>query len=476
MQLQNVGPKTAMKLYDQFKIKNLNDLKKIIKEGKLKSVKGFGEKTEKELLEGIEKKTSPNQRHLLGEILPLAEELKALLERQKVVKKVFIAGSLARMRETIGDIDLLVVANDKNAVMDYFSRLSGVSKILSKGWSKNSVVLDNGVQVDLRIIDEDSFGSAVQYFVGSQQHNIHIRQFAIKKGLKLSEYGLFRGKKQVAGRNEAEIYKKLGMNWIPYELREDNGEIESAQKHNLPNLIELKDINGDLHSHTTLSDGSNPLEEMSESAKRLGYEYLAITDHSQGLKIAGGASDKDRKRQFAEIAAMNKKNPQFRILKGIEVDIKKDGSLDASQEILRQCDIVVASIHSSFKQDEQAMTKRVLKAMDNDQVSILGHPTGRLLLKRNPIQIDIENIIEKAKERSIILEINAQPDRLDLNDIHARLAGERGAKLCISTDAHSADSLKLMRYGIGVARRAWLQKKDVVNTKSLKEFEKVIHK
>lgn len=474
MQIQSIGPKTAKKIYDKFKIKDLAQLKKIIEQGKLRKVKGFGEKKEKDILQGIEHEAVRGQRHLLGDVLPIAEDLKETLKKSRFVKRVFIAGSLARMKETIGDIDILAVSSSPKKVMDYFTRLKDVKEILAKGDTKSSVILQNGIQVDLRIVEERSFGSAVQYFVGSKEHNIRLRQIAIKKGLKLSEYGLFKGNKQIAGKDESEIYKKLGMKWIPYEIREDRGEIQASMKNKLPSLIGLKDIKGDFHCHTTYSDGSASVQEMAKAGIDTGYEYMAITDHSQNIKIAHGTTDKERLKQFKEIDKFNKSHPRFKILKGIEADILKDGSLDCSKALLKELDLVIASIHSGFKQDKNTTTKRILKAMDNPYMTILGHPTARLIFEREPLNLDIEKIIDKAKERGIVLEINAHPARLDLNDINARLAKEKGVMMAIDTDSHSTDSLNFMQFGIGVARRAWCEKKDILNTMPLKKLEKFL--
>ena len=473
MNIPGVGPKTAKILVDRLKIKNKRDLVKAIKEKRLRRLKGFGEKTEKEILEGLD--IIKTKRHLLGDVLKIAREIRDDIKTLKCVKTADIAGSLSRMKETIGDIDILAMSSDYVNVMDFFTEMDYVKKVIVKGDTKSSVLLKNDIQVDLRVVDKKSYGSALQYFIGSKEHGIIVRKIAIKKGYKLSEYGLFKGKRNVAANKpESEIYRKLGMQWPAPELREDRGEIEAALKKKLPKLIELKDIKGDLHVHTNWSDGGNTIEEMAKHAAKLGYRYICISDHSSSMRVANGMDDKRLMRQLREIDKLNSGNNRIRILKGAEVDIKKDGSLYASDDLLKELDVVIASVHSGFKSNEDDMTKRVLKAMDNRHVNILGHPTGRLLFRRNPYEINLDKVFEKAKDEGIALEINAEPARLDLNDVNARAANDFGVNMVINTDAHSIDGLGNMELGVGVARRGWCDKKDMINTYSLKRLERFL--
>lgn len=467
MQLQHVGPKTAKKIYDEFNIKSMDDLKRLVKQGKLHEMKGFGEKLEHEILEGIEDKEKKGRRFLLNEALPLAEEIKKAIMKQKGVSRVLVAGSLGRMKESIGDIDILVEAKKSEPIMDYVAKMKIVEKVLSKGETRSSVVLKNGIQLDVRIVPKESFGSATQYFVGSKEHNVRMRQIAIKKGYKLSEYGLFRGEKAIAGSKEEEIYRKLGMQWIPFELREERGEIEAAQKKKLPKLVELKDIKGDLHCHTSYVKLAN----MVKAAKNRGYEYLAITDHTPN-NFGHNMDEKSRRRQMKDIDLLNKKS-RFLILKGIEADISDDGKLECDDSLLKDLDIVIASIHNNPNKD---MTQRILKAMDNRYVNIIAHPTQRQILEDKSPEIDIERVIDKAKERGIILEINSKPRRLDLNDIDSRNAIGKGVKLTINSDAHHIEELEFMKYGIGIARRAWCEKKDIINTMKWNKIEKILRR
>jgi len=473
MALQHVGPKTAKKIYDKFKIKSMEDLKKLIKQGKLHELKGFGEKLEHEILEGIEDKEKKGKRYMLNEALPLAEEIKNEIMRQKGVSKALVAGSIARMKENIGDIDILVEARKSEPIMDYVAKMKIVEKVLSKGETRSSIVLKNGIQVDVRIVPKESFGSATQYFVGSKEHNVRMRQIAIKKGLKLSEYGLFKGGKAIAGAKEEEIYRKLGMEWIPFEMREERGEIEAAQKGKLPKLVELKDIKGDLHCHSTYSDGRATIAQLVKSAEEMGYEYIAIADHSEYNKIGEGISEKIRREENKEIDKANK-NSNIRIIKGIEADIKKDGTIDMSKEMANEVDIVIASVH--IGSDEKDATKRTLMAMDNPAVNIIAHPTGRIFEEGKEGTMDFEMISDKAKERGIILEINANPYRFDLNDVNAYAAMKKGIKMVIDTDAHDLSELECMKYGVGIARRAWCEKKDIINTMPWNKIEKIIRR
>jgi DNA polymerase (family 10) len=475
MNIPGIGPKTAKILVDKLKIKSKKDLLKAIKKKRLRNIEGFGEKTEQEILEGLN--IIKTERHLLGDMLKIAREIKDELAGLKYISAVDIAGSLSRMKETIKDIDILAISSDHTKVMDFFTKMNDVKKVIVKGNTKTSVLLTNNIQVDLRVVDKKNYGSALQYFTGSKDHGINVRRIAIKHGYKLSEYGLFKGKRNVvAGKPEKDIYKKLGMQWPAPELREDSGEIDAALKNKLPKLIELKDINGDLHVHTKWSDGNNTIEEMARNAISLGYKYICISDHSKGLKIANGLTEKRLRNQLKEIDKVNKKLKKIHIFKGAEVDIKKNGNLDINKDMLKQLDIIIGSVHSGFKSSELEMTKRILNAMDNPNVNIIGHPTGRLLFKRNPYNINLEKIFEKAKERNIALEINAMPHRLDLNDVNARAAKDYGVKMVINTDAHAKVNMNYMELGVGVARRAWCEKSDIINSYSVKKLERFLDK
>ena len=470
MEIPEVGPKTAKKLYEELKVKNIKQLKEALKKHKLRKLRGFGEKSEKDILEGL-KFQSANKRFLLGYILPIAKDIQEKLKSLKEVKKISLAGSLRRMKETIRDIDILVSSDNASKVMDYFTKLDGIKKIIAKGDTKSAIRLKENIQVDIRVISDKSFGSALLYFTGNKMHNIALRKIAIRKGLKLSEYGLFKGKKQVAGKTEEEVYKKLGLQYIEPELREDSDEIEIALKGKLPKLVKYKDIKGDFHVHSTWSDGANTIEEMAKAAKKLGYEYLGICDHAGRLKIANSLDEKRLLKQIKEIDRLNKKFNNFKILKGAEVDILADGKLAVSDTVLKKLDLVSASIHSGFKRDN---TDRVLKAMENKYVNIICHPTGRIINKRDPYKIDLEKVFKKAKENNKFLEINVFPDRLDLNDANVKEAISNNVKLAISTDAHDVSQLRFLELGIAVARRGWARKRDILNTYSLKELRKIL--
>ncbi|MEM7819789.1 MAG: DNA polymerase/3'-5' exonuclease PolX [Candidatus Aenigmatarchaeota archaeon] len=476
LSVEGLGPKKVKTLYKKLKIRNLDDLEKAAKSGKIKNLPGFGEKTEREILENIEFARKSKERMLLGYALPIADEIENRLKRLKEIKKISVAGSLRRMKETIGDLDILIVSTNPSKVMDFFTKMNDVQDILAKGPTKSSIRLKSGLQVDIRVVDEKSFGSALLYFTGSKEHNIALRKIAIEKKMKLSEYGLFKGNIQIAGKTEEEVYKRLGMDFIEPEMRENSGEIDAAMKHSLPKLINYNDIKGDLQIHSKWSDGSNSIEEIALQAKKIGYEYICITDHTGTLKIAHGLDEKKIEKQMKEIESINKKIDGIKILCGAEVNIKADGSLDIKDDILKKLDIVIAAIHSGFKNDKRFMTNRILKAMENRYVDIIAHPTGRMIQKRRAYDIDIEKLFEKSKETNTILEIDSQPDRLDLNDINARAAIEYGCKLVINTDAHNIDHLRFMRLGIATARRAWAQKKDIINTNSLNKLLKFFEK
>ncbi|KAA0002668.1 MAG: DNA polymerase/3'-5' exonuclease PolX [Thermoplasmata archaeon] len=474
--VEGLGPKMIKLLYKELGVKNLNDLERVAKEGKIRHLKGMGEKTEQKILENIEFARKKGGRVLLGFALPEAMRIIKVLEKD--AERISLAGSLRRKKETIGDMDILAISSNSQKLMDKFTSMKEVEKVLAKGETKSSIRLKSGIQVDLRIVDKKSFGSALQYFTGSKEHNIEIRKIAVRNKYKLNEYGLFEKEsgKKIAGETEEEVYKALGMQYIPPELRENRGEVEAALNGKLPSLVEREDVKGDLQMHTKWSDGAHTIEEMVKEAIRLGHSFIAITDHIGTLKIAGGMGEEEIRKQMKEIALLNEKYDDFRIFHGVEVNILKDGSLDMSRDVLKDIDVVIASIHSAFRQPMEEMTERLLKALENDVVDILAHPTARIIYKREGIKFDVEKVFDAAKENEVILEINAQPDRLDLNDILAKKAIEQGLKLSIGTDAHNKESLRYIELGLAVARRAWAEKKDIVNTYSIKELEKIFSK
>ncbi len=474
--ISEIGPKTVKLLYEEEGVKNIEDLETFAKSGKLRDLPGMGAKTEENILRGIKLYRTSKARILLGRAQPLVEEVIAELKNRASswIEKISPAGSLRRGKETIGDIDILVSSRNSSPVMDGFAQLSFVKEILAKGETKSSILTTQGLQIDLRVVSPDSFGAALQYFTGSKSHNINLRERAIKRGLKINEYGVFtREGEKLAGKNEKEVYASLDLPFIPPELREDRGEIEAAEKGRIPCLLREKEIKGDLHMHTKMSDGVNTIEELIEKAKSKGYEYIAITDHSLSLKVARGLSIETLLAQIKEIKKINSHLEGFKVLAGSEVDIKKDGSLDYPDEILGKLDIVIAAIHTGFKQDKKTITARVVKAIQSPFVRIFAHPTGRLLGEREAYAVDLNKVLEVAKDRGIWLEINAQPQRLDLTDIWIMEAKKKGVKLAINTDAHNKEGLDFMSLGVATARRGWCQAPDVVNTLSLEEF---IHK
>ncbi|HLC37629.1 MAG TPA: DNA polymerase/3'-5' exonuclease PolX, partial [Candidatus Nanoarchaeia archaeon] len=424
---------------------------------------------------GLELYKKGQERRLLGYVLPIAEELKAELDKLKEIKKIDIAGSVRRRKETIKDIDILVIGKNKEKIMDYFTSLPVVSRILAKGHTKSSVVLTNNMQADLRVLDPKNYGAALNYFTGSKEHNVRLRQIAIKKGYKFSEYGLFNRKtnRYIAGKTEQEVYKKLGLKYVEPELRESMGELDLEINKRLPRLITLKDIKGDLHSHTKATDGVNTIEEMALAAKKRGYEYLSISDHSKSTRVANGLNEKDLSEHLKKIDKINNKINGITLLKSSEVDILNDGSLDYNDKILKQMDIVLCSIHSGFKQDKTTMTKRLVKAIENPYTNIIGHTSGRLINRRDPYEFDIDKVFEAAKDNNVTFEINSQPDRLDLKDIYIKKAVENKVKLVINSDAHSAKDLWLIEFGVMQARRGWAEKKDILNTFPLRKLSKI---
>ncbi|TFG34495.1 DNA polymerase/3'-5' exonuclease PolX [Candidatus Thorarchaeota archaeon] len=475
--IPGVGIKTIKTIYEKLGITDLDSLEKAANEGKLASLPGLGKKTEAQILEGIRVARSGIGRTLLADALSVAEDIEKDLRKLPEIRQLIFAGSVRRRRETIGDLDILIDATNPKTVMDAFISLSDVSSISAQGLTKSSVRLTSGIQVDLRILPEESFGAGLQYFTGNVDHNVKLRAIAQKKGLRLNEYGLFKGEKQVAGKDEHEIYKILGLDLIPPELREDKGEIEAAQKSELPALIELSDIRGDLHSHTDQSDGKNTIDEMLNAAQAKGYEYYCVSDHTQSLNIANGMDEERLLKRIEEIDDLNSSGKwNFKILKGAEVDILSEGELDITDDVLSQLDIVTVSIHSRMKDDKRTMTERVCHALENKHVHILGHPTGRLLLKRPEFEIDLETVFDTAKKYNIIMELNAHPQRLDLNPGNLRAATKMGLKIAINTDAHWTTELDHMKFGVFQARRGWLTKNEVINTLPLKKMLRSIKK
>ena len=476
LNIPSVGPKTAKLLYAKLKIKNIADLESAIQKNKLEGIFGIKEKTIENILKGIEVLKRGKERMTLAQATLVAEEFVKSLERLPEVKKISTAGSLRRQKETVRDIDMLVISDKPQKIMHAFTKIPSVKDVLAKGETKCSVRTQGDVQVDCRVVEQKSFGAALLYFTGSKNFNIKLRQLAIRKGLKINEYGVFKGNKFVCGKTEEEIFKLLGMSYIEPELREDTGEIELAKKSRLPKLIELKDIKGDLHVHSNYSDGGNSIEEIVTVCRKRGYSYVAITDHSQSLKVAGGLSPSDLKKKKQEIDKLNRNLRGFRILFGTEVDIDSDGKIDYKNEILKEFDVVVAAIHTGFKQSKEQLTKRIIKACSNKYVHIIAHLTGRLWGTREAYDIDLDKILKAARETNTHLEINAFAQRLDLNDLQAHRAKEMGVKLVISTDSHTTEQLEAVKFGISVARRGWISQKDVINTLGVEELLKTLKK
>ncbi len=467
--VEGMGPKRAKILYEKLGVKNLKDLEKAAKSHKIAKLFGFGEKSEKNILDAIQFLKREKGRFLLGEILPKVREVSEKLKKIKGVERVDAVGSIRRMKETIGDVDFLVISKNPKIVMDFFVSLPGVLKIWGKGKTKASVRMEEGFDMDIRVLPKRVYGAGLQYFTGSKEHNIVLRKLAIEKGLKLSEYGLFKGKKIISSETEEGIYKSLGLDWIPPEIREDKGEIEAALRqaqgkpNGLPKLIDYKDIKGDLHCHCDWDGGENSIEEITKRAKEMGYQYVGIADHTKFLKIDGGIDEKTIIRRNKDIDKLNKKIEGIKILKGCEANIMNDGSLDIRDDVLAQLDFVIAGVHSSFKMQKEKMTERIIKAMRNPNVDIISHPTGRLIKRRDEYQIDLDKIIKVAKETGTILEINSYPERLDLKDINIRKAKEMGVKMVINTDSHNVDHMKFIEYGVSQARRGRAEKEDIIN-------------
>ncbi len=465
LSIEGLGPKRVKQIYDAFGVTSLEELKKYAQSGELAKLPGFGPKLIEKILKGVKQLKKAGIRFLWAEVEEIAEEIRGYLLDFEGVEIVEIAGSYRRKKETVGDLDILVVAKDYPKVSEYFIKFPKVKEVHSAGLTRSTVFLENSLQVDLRAVAKESYGAALHYFTGSKAHNIEIRKIAIEKGLKVNEYGVYKEDKKIAGATEEEVYEAVGLCYIEPELRENRGEIEACLQKKLPKLIEYGNLKGDLHIHTIYSDGIDTIENMVIKALELGYEYIAITDHSKRLKVANGMDEKKLLQQIEEIEKLQKKYSQIKILKGAEVDILEDGSLDFEDEILNRLDIVVGAIHYKFTGDQ---TERLLKALD--KINILAHPLNRIINKREEIKADWEKIFKKAAKLNVAIEINSQPDRLDLSDTYIKMAKDIGCKFVINSDAHNVNMLQFVKYGINQARRGWAQKEDVVNTYSLKNL------
>ncbi len=468
LRIPGLGPKRVHLLHEKLHINSLHDLKDALQKGKIKTLQGFGPKLIDSIAKGVGKKLYEEKRYRLFEVVPMAETVIEALRDSQGLIAIEIAGSIRRRRDTVHDIDIVASCEAGNNIMERFTTLEGVDKIVMQGTTRSSVVLKSGIHVDLRVVPRQAFGAALHHFTGSKAHNIALRTMAAKKGLKVNEYGVFKADKRVAGERETDIYETLGLAYVEPEMRENRGEIELAREHNLPKLIEAEQIKGDLHIHTSYTDGAAGIKEMALAAKAKGYEYIALTDHTKHLTIAHGLDEKRVRQQLEEIDRVNEELDGITILKSAEVDILSNGELDLPDTVLKELDLTVCAVHYKLNLSKKEQTTRILKAMENPYFSILAHPTGRLIGLRDAYEIDMETIIHACAQRGCILELNAQPDRLDLNDIHCKMAKEAGVPIAISTDAHSVRDLDLMEYGIGQARRGWIEKEDVVNTKSLK--------
>jgi DNA polymerase (family X) len=473
--IEGVGPKHVKTLYKKLKIKNLADLEKAARAGKIRKLEGFGEKSEFNILKGIEFLRKSGNRFVLGLIMPQIREIEFRIKNLKEVEELVVAGSIRRRKETVGDADILVISKNPNPIMDYFVAMPEVAHVYAHGETKSAVKLKNGLDVDIRVVPEKSYGAALNYFTGSKDHNVELRRIAIENGWKLSEYGLFKGKKQIAGRNEEGLYKKLGLSYIDPELREMTGEIEAARSGKLPRLVGYGDLRGDLQVQTNWTDGANSIEEMAEEAIKAGLEYIAITDHTKRLAMTRGLDERRIKKQWLEIDKLNKKFAgKIKILKGTECDILKDGSMDLPDEILAECDVVGASVHSLFNLSKKDQTERIKRAMSNPNVDIIFHPTGRVINRREAYQVDMDELISYAKITKTVMEIDAYPDRADLRDEHIKKCVESGVKMSIDSDAHAVGHFQYLEYGIAQARRGWAEKKDIINAWPLEKMLKML--
>ncbi|MGD8949090.1 MAG: DNA polymerase/3'-5' exonuclease PolX [Desulfobacterales bacterium] len=474
LKLPNLGPKRVRVLYHDLKIQSLDELRQAAKDGRIRELPGFGKKTEDQLLAAVEAHAERELRFKIADVRPFAESLLSALKKVEGVKQVVVAGSYRRSVETVGDLDILVIADKDSLVMDRFVAYQDVADVLSKGMTRSSVVLRTGLQVDLRRVEEKSFGAALQYFTGSQAHNIAVRRLGRQRGLKINEYGVFKFDERVAGDSEESVYNSVGLSYIPPELRENRGEIDASREKRLPRLVKLDDIKGDLHVHTNASDGRHSLKDMALAAKQRRLQYIAVAEHSQLLAFAGGLDESRLLKQMDEIDRLSEELEGVHILKSIEVDILEDGRLDLQNDVLEKLDLVVASVHSNFDLPEDRQTARILRAMDNPYFTILAHPSGRLIDQREAYKVDMEKVIRQAAERGCFIELNARPKRLDLVDIYCQVAKDLGVLISINSDAHRVDDFDHLRYGVGQARRGWLGKGDVLNTRSLAELRKLL--
>lgn len=473
MNLPGLGPKRVRQLLEELKVKSVADLKKAIDSGALESLRGFGKKTAERLRETLEKRPeAETKRWLYAEAVGEVNELVAHLRKSRAVEVVEAAGSFRRRRDTVGDLDMLVISSKPADVMERLLAYPKIEQVLGSGETKSTVVLKGGLQVDLRVVPRESYGAAMVYFTGSKAHGVHIRRIAQKKGLMLNEYGLFRGERSIAGRTEEEIYERLGLEWIAPELREDRGEVEAAADGQLPHLIERKDLRGDLHTHSTYTDGRASIEEMARAAREAGLEYFAVTDHSRRLAMTHGLDPKRLRKQGREIEKTQSHVEGVTLLRGIEVDILDDGTLDLPDSVLAELDWVVASVHYKFGQPPRDMTRRLVSAIKNRNVDVIGHPSGRLLGKRDPSAFDLTEVLKAAHEEGCALEINSQPDRLDLIDTACLAAKHAGVKLVISSDSHHTSQFGGLIYGVNQARRGWIEPADVLNTLSLRDLHR----
>jgi DNA polymerase (family 10) len=474
LRLPNLGPKRVRVLYHDLKIETLQQLSRAAGKGDIRALDGFGEKIENAILEAIEAQAQKEKRFKVAEAKPYVDSIIEYLQGVPGVNDVVAAGSFRRSRETVGDLDILVTARKGSPVMDRFLEYDEVKNVLSRGATRSSVVLRCGLQVDVRRVEQASFGAALQYFTGSKSHNIAIRRLGQQRGFKINEYGVFRFEKRVAGKTEASVYRMVDLPYIPPELRENRGEIEAARDGRLPNLIELSDLKGDLHCHTDYTDGRNSLREMALAAQQRGHKYLAVTEHSDRLKIAGGLDPPKLLKQMEEIDRLNDELKGITLLKGIEVEILEDGDLDLADNVLGKLDLVVGTVHSYFSLSLQKQTERILRAMDHPYFSFLAHPSGRLINEREPYEVDMIQLIHKARERGCFLELNANPRRLDLYDTYCQAAKAQGVLVAINSDAHQVNALDHIGFGVGQARRGWLEKDDVLNTHSLPQLRKLL--
>ncbi len=472
--VEGLGPKRAKALYRALKIRSLEDLRRAASSGRIREVKGFGPKTEHLIEQGAARAASAERRIRLSDAEQLAVPLVEHLRRVPGVRDVEVAGSYRRRRDTVGDLDVLVSATRAAAATEQLLRYEDIAEVLAQGQTRSTVRLRNGVHVDVRIVRPESFGAALHYFTGSKAHNIAVRKLAQAKGLKLNEYGIFRDEQRVGGRTEQEVFGAVGLPFIAPELRENRGEIEAARRKHLPQLVDLGDIRGDLHCHTNATDGRDSLEAMARAAAQHGYEYVSVNDHSRRVSVAHGLDRRGLEQQIRAIDKVNDKLANVVVLKSVEVDILENGALDLPDAVLKELDFTVCAIHYGLNRSRAQQTERILRAMDNAYFTILAHPTGRLINAREPYEVDLERVLKAARERGRIVELNAQPDRLDLDDRACRMAKEAGVRVAISTDAHSTADLGLMRFGIGQARRGWLEPEDVINTRSLRDLRRLL--